>query len=41
MQHPILRYPDPNREYTLFTDASRIGRAGVLTQTFDDEKGKI
>ena len=40
MQHPILRYPDPNKEYTLFTDASGIGWAGVLTQAFDDEKGK-
>ena len=40
MQHPILQYPDPNKEYTLFTDASGIGWAGVLTQAFDDEKGK-
>ena len=40
MQHPILRYPDPNKEYTLFTDASGIGWAGVLTQLFEDEKGK-
>ena len=39
MQHPILRYPDPNREYILYTDASGIGWAGVLTQAFDDEKG--
>ena len=39
MQHPILRYPDPSREYTLFTDASGIGWAGVLTQTFNDDKG--
>ena len=40
MQHPILRHPDPNKEYTLFTDASGIGWAGVLTQEFKDEKGK-
>ena len=40
MQHPILRYPDPNKEYTLYMDASRIGWAGVLTQTFNDEKGR-
>ena len=40
MQHPILRYPDPNKAYTLFTDASGIGWAGVLTQSFEDEKGK-
>ena len=40
MQHPILRYPDPNHGYTLFTDASGIGWAGVLTQEFEDDKGK-
>ena len=39
-QHPILRYPDPGRGYTLFTDASGIGWAGVLTQQFEDDKGK-
>ena len=40
MEHPILRYPDPEQAYTLFTDASRIGWAGVLTQEFEDERGK-
>ena len=40
MQHPILRYPNPGRRYTLFTDASSIGWAGVLTQEFEDDKGK-
>ena len=40
MEHPILRYPDPERGYTLFTDASGIGWAGVLTQEFTDDKGK-
>ena len=40
MEHPILRYPDPSQGYTLFTDASGIGWAGVLTQEFADEKGK-
>ena len=40
MEHPILRYPDPNCGYTLFTDASGIGWAGVLTQEFEDDKGK-
>ena len=29
---PILQYPDPNRPYVLFTDASKYGWAGVLTQ---------
>ena len=40
MEHPILRYPDPNHQYTLFTDASRIGWAGVLMQEFEDDRGK-
>ena len=35
-----MRYPDPSKEYTLFTDASGIGWAGVLTQSFEHEKGK-
>ena len=40
MEHPILRYPDPDHGYRLFTDASGIGWAGVLTQEFEDERGK-
>ena len=40
MEHPILWYPDPNHGYTLFTDASGIGWAGVLMQEFKDDKGK-
>ena len=40
MEHPTLRYPDPNCGYTLFMDASSIGWAGVLTQEFEDNKGK-
>ena len=40
MQHPILRYPDLECPYTLFTDASGIGWAGVLTQEFEDDKGR-
>ena len=40
MEHPILRYNDPNRSYTVFTDASGIGWAGVLMQEFEDNKGK-
>ena len=40
MEHPILRYPDPEWGYTLFKDASGIGWAGVLTQVFTDKKGK-
>ena len=29
---PILIYPDANARYTVFTDASRHGWAGILTQ---------
>ena len=41
MQYPILRYPDPKRGYTVFTDASGIGWLGVLTQEYPDEKGRM
>ena len=40
MEHPALRYPDPDCGYTLFTDTSGIGLAGVLTQEFKDKRGK-
>ena len=40
MKHPILRYPDPQKPYTLFTDASGIGWSGVLTQENVDGNGK-
>ena len=29
---PILKYPNTSKPYTIFTDASRYGWAGVLTQ---------
>ena len=29
---PILKYPDTTKPYTIFTDASKYGLAGVLTQ---------
>ena len=32
---PILCYPDSNKPYTLFTDASKHGLASVLTQEFE------
>ena len=41
MQYPILRYPDPKKGYTVFTDASGIGWSGVLTQEYSDEKGRV
>ena len=28
---PILKYPETNKPYTIFTDASKYGWAGVLT----------
>ena len=34
--HPILWYPDPERPYVLFTDASKYGWAGVLTQLYEE-----
>ena len=40
MEYPILRYPDPAKGYTMFTDTSGIGWSGVLTQEYQDEKGR-
>ena len=34
-ESPILRYPDPEANYTLYTDASKYAYAGVLTQNID------
>ena len=31
-QAPILRYPDPQGSYTLYTDTSKYAYAGILTQ---------
>ena len=31
-QAPILRYPDPQANYTLYTDASKYTYAGIVTQ---------
>ena len=39
---PILKYPDPNKPYTLFTNASKYAWACVLTQEHEHEKdGKV
>ena len=35
---PILKYPDPNKGYTLFTDASKYAWACILTQEYQYEK---
>ena len=37
-KYPILRYPDPNKDYTLFTDVSKFGYVGVLTQEYEDNR---
>ena len=34
--YPILQYPDPNKSYVLFTDTSKYGWAGVLTQPYEE-----
>ena len=40
---PVLIYPDPNKQYHLFTDASNHTWSGVLTQTRETlkENGKL
>ena len=35
-EHPILWYPDPEKPYMLFMDASKYAWAGVLTQPYDE-----
>ena len=41
LKEPILRYPDPQKPYVLFTDASKYAWAGVLTQEYEhkDKEG--
>ena len=36
MRTPILAYPDPNKEYLLETDASKLGLGAVLSQKQSD-----
>ena len=39
---PILKYPDPSKAYTLFTDVSKHAWACVLTQEYQLERdGKV
>ena len=35
-KYPTLWYPDPNKDNTLFIDASKFGYAGILTQEYED-----
>ena len=37
IKHLILKYPDQTKPYILFTDASKIGWSGVLTQLYTEE----
>ena len=42
IQEPILKYPDPTKPYTLYTDASKYAWSCVLTQEYEHEtEGKI
>ena len=42
IQEPILKYPDPTKPYTLYTDASKYAWFCVLTQEYEHEiEGKI
>ena len=40
-QPPILKYPDPNKCYVVFTDASDHTAAAVLTQEYLDDNGQM
>ena len=41
LKEPILKYPDPSKQYVLYTNASKYAWTGVLTQSYQhkDEKG--
>ena len=42
LKEPILKYPDPRKPYTLFTDVSKYAWACVLTQEYVHEfDGKV
>ena len=37
LKEPVLKYPDPSKPHTLFTDASKYAWACVLTQEYEHE----
>ena len=39
VEYPILRIPDSNREYELYTDCSGVGAGAVLSQRDDSNNG--
>ena len=42
MAEPILKYPDPNKPYVLYTDASKYAWSCVLTQEYEyKDEGKL
>ena len=38
MSAPVLDYPDPNKEYLLETNASKLGLGAVLSQKHSDRR---
>ena len=38
MSTPVLAYPDPNKEYLLQTDASKLGFGAMLSQKQSDRR---
>ena len=42
MAEPILKYPDPNKPYVLYTDASKYAWSCVLTHEYEyEDEGKL
>ena len=37
IQEPILKYPDPSKSYTLYTDASKYAWSWLLTKEYEHE----